>query len=92
MKVKQYRPFSNATEFMMWQDKNCYKCKKYESESKSEAEAGCKLAFNLDLSSVLDGTIPEWVADEIGTTDKHSQIYKKKKIYFCELSECKMKS
>lgn len=58
-------PFSNGTSAMIWQEHNCFKCIKYEGDRKSEDEAKCKLAYNLDLGFIL-GTIELWVAKEIG--------------------------
>ena len=62
---KMVKPFSNGTEFMVWNDQNCCRCKKYETESTKEEDAGYKLAFHQDLGCIL-GEIPEWVAQEIG--------------------------
>ena len=62
------RPFSNGSEYMMWNDANCCRCKKYECESATEEEAGCRLAFNLDLGCIT-GDVPEDVCNEIGMTD-----------------------
>ena len=59
-------PFSNGSEFMDWHCRNCDQCINYENESKRESDAKCKLAFNIDMASVLGGTVPLWVAREIG--------------------------
>ena len=59
------RPFSNTTESEWWKERNCYQCSKYEMESESEEEAGCPLAWNIDIG-FLDGTMPLWAAEEIG--------------------------
>lgn len=58
-------PFSNGSEASSYTSGNCEKCIHYESESTTEEEAKCKLAFNLDLGT-LTGSIPLWVAKEIG--------------------------
>ena len=58
-------PFSNATDAERWKDKNCYQCDNYESETTCEEEAGCKLAFYIDLG-FIEGTIPLWAARDIG--------------------------
>ena len=60
------QPFSNGTEFMNWHGRNCDECVNYENESTSQEKAKCKLAYHLDLASVLYGTVPLWVAREIG--------------------------
>lgn len=58
-------PFSNSVNADIWSESNCHKCLKYECKSKKESEAGCKLAFYIDLGQV-EGNIPLWVAKEIG--------------------------
>lgn len=59
------RCFSNGTEADIWQCNNCDKCIKNETESKTEEEANCKLSFYLSLGWI-EGTIPLWVAKDIG--------------------------
>jgi hypothetical protein len=76
-------PFSNGSQFEDWQNHNCNNCVKYESESKKEEDAKCKLAFHLDLGTVI-GTIPLWVAKDIGC--KYDPLYQ-----YCKLHErCRM--
>jgi hypothetical protein len=58
-------PFSNGTEAEGWMHQNCDKCYKYETESKSERTAKCKLSYHLSLG-FIKGNIPLWVAKEIG--------------------------
>jgi len=58
-------PFSNGTEAMVYSEMNCQNCINYESESTTEEEAKCKLAFHLDLGNI-SGDVPLWVAKEIG--------------------------
>lgn len=50
---------------MVWQENNCWKCPRYESESTSEETAGCRAAFYLDLST-FSGEIPIEIAEQIG--------------------------
>ena len=59
--------FSNATDVEYWKDRNCHNCVNYECESGREEDAKCKLAYYLDLG-YIDGTIPLWVAKDIGIT------------------------
>lgn len=71
-------PFSNGTESMIFRSENCDMCKLYESESRSENQATCKLAYNLDVGELL-GEIPLWVAKEIGCTNSgHSVLLNRK--------------
>lgn len=78
---KKIRPFSNGFEFDSWTTKNCDRCSKYENESTSIEDAGCKLAFYIDLGSVTDGTIPEHIASEFGCKlDERSYFTDCKKI------------
>ena len=72
--MKKHTPFSNGTEFMYWQSMNCYKCKKYENESTKIEDAGCKLAFSLDLASVSDGKMDMDIAEQIGIGENGSGL------------------
>jgi hypothetical protein len=86
--MKQFIPFSNGSEFMNWQENNCFKCDNYENESQSEQEAKCKLAFNLDLNFLVDGTISENIVNKIGFVTKESH---RELANFCQLcAKCKM--
>jgi len=49
--------FSNGTEYMLWQGRNCDNCAKYENESTEVGNAGCRIAFYIDLCSVT-GELP----------------------------------
>jgi len=71
-------PFSNGTEFMDWQESNCNKCVKYETESGKEEDAKCKLAFHLDLGTII-GNIPLWAAKDIGC--KYNPLYQTCRLY-----------
>lgn len=59
-------PFTNGTDFLVWQERNCYKCHKYESKSTRASRAGCFHAYYLDLGSASGGDIPLSIAKEIG--------------------------
>ncbi len=71
--MNKARPFPNGSAFNFWKSENCDKCSKYECESTSEAAAGCKMAFNLDLSSISDGEITKDVAEKIGFSEWRNQ-------------------
>lgn len=58
-------PFSNGSEAEVWMHHNCDRCYKYETDSKTEGEAKCKLAYHLSLG-FIEGTFPLWAAKEIG--------------------------
>lgn len=73
-KEERIIPFSRGTEYMFWQTANCDNCEKYENESVEPEQAGCKLAYYIDLASVTDGTIPKWVADRVGFTEKKNYV------------------
>lgn len=66
----QIVPFSNGSEFMMWQADNCDKCIHYECESQKPEDAKCKLAFYLDFGTI-SGEMPLVIAEAIGYKDKH---------------------
>ena len=44
--------FSSGLDAMLWQERNCYQCTQYESESKTIEEAKCKTAFEIDLGYI----------------------------------------
>jgi len=73
------RCFSNGTEADIWQSNNCDKCIHNEYESKTEEEAKCKLSFYICLGLIV-GTIPLWVAKEIGC-DYYNPLYGYVKLY-----------
>ena len=78
-------PFSNGSEYDYWHDHNCSECIMYESESKTEDDAKCKLAFHLDYGTI-SGEIPLWVAKEIGC--KYNPLYQTCRLY----QKCKCKN
>lgn len=59
-------PFSNLSEFMSWQSKNCDQCCRYSNVSSERKNAKCKLAFDLDYACATDGTISTETALKIG--------------------------
>lgn len=59
------RPFSNGTESMQWKSNNCDRCCRYENESSKPEDAGCEMAYYLDLGEVT-GEIPKRMAIRIG--------------------------
>lgn len=63
---KKIRPFSNGFEWRSWTTKNCDRCLKYENKSTTIEDAGCRLAFSIDLGRVTDGMISENIASEFG--------------------------
>lgn len=71
-------PFSNGTEAMVYQEMNCHKCVHYESESKTEEEAKCKLAFHLEMGFIL-GKIPLYIAKEMGCD--YNPLYGRVRLY-----------
>lgn len=56
-----YRPFSNGTEFLMWQDSNCHRgekgCRNYRPNATSSRD-GCPIEVAIALGHCTDGTIP----------------------------------
>ena len=58
-------PFSNGTEFMVWHANNCEQCANYESESEDRTKAKCKLAWDIDFSTIT-GVVPLKTAKKIG--------------------------
>lgn len=74
-------PFSNGESARGWQSQNCAICLRYESESTSEDQAGCKLSYHIDLGFLV-GTIPLWVAKEVGCA--YDPLYQT-----CSLGKCR---
>lgn len=64
--MKKITPFSNGSEFESWQDQNCFNCCRYSNVSTKRNNAKCKLAFDLDIGCVTDGTISLNTATKIG--------------------------
>ena len=55
---KKYQLFSNATEFMVWQENNCEKCIKavwYNEKTNTYPKYRCAVQRNIELASVTDG-------------------------------------
>ena len=63
---KRMAPFSNLTDFYIWQSNNCDKCCRYSNVSTKPSNAKCKLAFDLDFACIDDGTISIKTAENIG--------------------------
>jgi hypothetical protein len=58
-------PFSNGTEFMVWRDENCDRCKKANLEA-VERDKTCPMEYDTSFASVTDGLIPKESAERIG--------------------------
>ena len=80
--MKTITPFSNGTEFMIWQHQNCDECNKYENKSTERSKAGCRLIFDIELAAATDGKIPLTTAKWIGYKDGHLTNCKMKNIPF----------
>ena len=65
MQTTDKMPFSNGTEFIAWQEKNCDLCELYESQSTERNKAKCKYAFDLDIAPA-SGKIPISTIDYFG--------------------------
>jgi hypothetical protein len=44
--------FSNASEAMYWQERNCFRCWKYKDEGSEREKMRCKTAFDIDMGYV----------------------------------------
>lgn len=66
-------PFGGSGEtYRYWDAENCSKCINCERESQTEDDAKCKLEYYISLGTIA-GTIPLWVAKEIGS--KYNALY-----------------
>lgn len=54
---RPYRPFSNASEFMIWTDRNCDKCVKGPSSCLEGPNTKCDIENSLVLASLCGGSI-----------------------------------
>ena len=61
-------PFSNGTEFMIFREMNCWKCKKdYDERTmKHGINTLCDIEQALSEASVGDGTISDYIAKRAG--------------------------
>jgi len=80
--MKRITPFSNGTDYMIWNNMNCSECNMYESESTERKNAKCKKAFDIDLALVTDGKIPLKTAELIGYKNGQLQNCNFKNIEF----------
>jgi len=51
------QPFSNGTEFMMFNEHYCCRCRKYDPDADMQSSQGCEIEKALALASVTDGEI-----------------------------------
>jgi hypothetical protein len=67
MSAARVRAFSNGSEWMDWQDRNCCQCKRYVYLPLSEkVECDCPIYSALSLAACMDGTITGDVAAQYG--------------------------
>lgn len=58
VKEKRYTLFSNGTEFMMWQSRNCERCVKavwYNEKTNTFPQYRCAIQREIDLAAATDG-------------------------------------
>jgi len=60
--------FSNGTEYMIWQARNCDRCAKYENKSVKVEDASCRIAFYIDYGAVT-GELPPDVEETADRRD-----------------------
>lgn len=74
MHIEEMIPFSNGTDYMIWQNRNCSFCINYECESPNREEAICKLAFDLDYALMDSGKISLETAKRIGYLEDNGRL------------------
>jgi len=52
--------FSNGTEAMQWQERNCYRCWKYNDERGDRDKMRCKTSYDIDMGYV--GILPDGIS------------------------------
>lgn len=58
MEQKKYNLFSNGTEFMLWQSRNCDRCVKavwFDIENNRMPKYRCAIQDHIELAAVTDG-------------------------------------
>jgi hypothetical protein len=60
------QPFSNGTEFMIWRERNCDRCKKDMEIIAGEYISHCDIEDALSFASVTDGMISNEIAERMG--------------------------
>ena len=64
------RPFSNGTEFMIWQEHNCCRCTKMAPGDASLDEITCPIERAIVEAACGDGTVPQGIADRWASADE----------------------
>lgn len=59
--------FANGSEYMMWMELNCYRCKKF-GEFMQDMEV-CAIDYHIGYAFITDGTIPHEIAKRMGRLD-----------------------
>ena len=52
------RPFADSFQRIAWQNANCCRCVKYDSESAIGEPHGCDIQFEIDVASMWGGMVP----------------------------------
>ena len=60
------RPFSQGTQYLDWQEGNCCRCAKYNTEGGEVVHPVCELDEALMVAMFDDGTISREIADRLG--------------------------
>lgn len=68
MEAKRYRPWSSATAYMVWEERNCVSCTQYSDDAEK-----CPLMLDLAMGAISDGMISEETARGIGLIDEHGE-------------------
>lgn len=80
MSDNRVRPFSNGTEFMIWNEVNCCNCKKYHTDDSGMViEPICEIDQAFVEAMFGDGTISRDIAIEMGLIGEDG---KKRMLFF----------
>lgn len=66
MNEKRIVPFSNGTEYMDWQDRNCWRCTKAWTEEMGGDPGPCDIDNALGVEGQVTGDIPLAIAHRAG--------------------------
>jgi len=66
MSAPRVRPFSNGTEYNMWSERNCERCRKVNWEAIDGPTSQCEIILALEAANWDDGTVSADIARRMG--------------------------
>ena len=69
--MKKIRPFSNGTEFEMWDERNCQICRNYNSDELAFHNCECHISDAFSDALFGFGEVDENIVNLIGFNERH---------------------